>query len=251
MKFKIKNSRFPEGKSSTSYGAGKIQNLKSSITNPQSSMSKGLTLIEVMVVVAILSIITSTLFSVFQGSLLSQRRGTNKALVYSEARAALDMMSREIEKAFVDERIDAHYELWDVDSTYRHVNDSNVGDELYFIIPNDEGDLCEVGYWLQGVSGDEGDTVMRHYTSDTTDFDFNTRHGNQDSNPLIGHVSNLKFEYWDEGFLQFVKPLPSPLEGYALPKAVKITLVLEYPIEREEIRHDTFITVVNIPGSGQ
>ncbi len=60
---------------------------------------RGLTLIEVMIVVAILAVISSTLFSVFQSSLFSQRKGTNKAIIYSEARAALDMMSREIEKA--------------------------------------------------------------------------------------------------------------------------------------------------------
>ena len=90
---KIKDSRF------------KIQNSESSIFNFQFSMSKGLTLIEVMVVVAILAIISSSIFSIFQGSLLSQRRGTSKALVYSEARAALDMMSRDVEKAMVDERV--------------------------------------------------------------------------------------------------------------------------------------------------
>ena len=109
--------------------------IKLSTINYQLS-TKGLTLIEIMVVVAILAIISSTIFSVFQGSLLSQRRGTNKALIYSEARAALDMMSRDIEKAMVDERIGAHYELWDGGSPYQAVN-SSIGDEFYFIAPMD------------------------------------------------------------------------------------------------------------------
>ncbi len=210
----------------------------------------GLTLIEVMVVVAILAVISSTVFSVFQGSLFSQRRGSNKALIYSEARAALDMMSREIEQAMVDERIGAHYELWNVASGDRT---NSIGDEFYFIIPNEKGDLCEVGYWLNGTAGDnKADTVMRHYTSNSTDFDFNTRHGNQDSDALIGSVSDLKFEYWDKTTSKFERATISTSPGiYALPKAVKITLVMQYEPEKDDIRHDTFITVVNIPGSRQ
>ena len=43
---------------------------------------KGLTLIEVMIVVAILAVISSTLFSEFQSSLFSQRKGTNKAIIF-------------------------------------------------------------------------------------------------------------------------------------------------------------------------
>ena len=61
------------------------------------------------------------------------------------------MMSREIEKAIVDERIDAHYELWNGSSTYRTFTGS-IGDEFYFVAPMDNsgiGDLCTGGISLK------------------------------------------------------------------------------------------------------
>ena len=230
-------------------------NKQFSIFNFKSLMSEGLTLIEVMIVVAILALMSSTIFSVFQGSLLSHRRGTNRALICSEARAALDMMSREIEKAIVDERENIHYEVWDVSDscTYRTYS---VADEFYFIAPvnadnndDDHRDLSEVGYWLKGDGSDT--TLMRHYTSGSTNFVFYGG-GNGNSDALIGNVSDLQFEYWDDVTSQFIGTTISAVpQIYALPKAVKITLVMEYEPEKEQIRHDTFITVVDIPGSGQ
>lgn len=240
--------------------SGQWSGNKEKLITQHSSLNTGLTLIEVMVVVAILSIITSTLFSVFQGSLLSQRRGTNKALIYSEARAALDMMSREIEKAFVDERIGAHYELWNGNSGYRTITGS-IGDEFYFIAPMDNsgiGDLCKVGYWLST------DKILRRYfmASGLLDYatyknvgvaggDYNENSNtNSGANALIGNVSDLQFQYWNESTSRFDDPNLGTL-GYALPKAVKITLVLEYPMEKDITDTAIFTTVVNIPGSGQ
>lgn len=206
--------------------------------------NKGLTLIEVMVVVAILAIISSTLFSIFHGSLLSQRRGTNKALIYSEARAALDMMSREIENAIVDERI----------PLYCEGIDGGIGSDtfLFFAPLNPDsssspyrGDLCEVGYWL-GVPGSGSDTdLVRGWTTGAINFDLSD-FGFQ--NALISSVHDLQFNYFDG---QYWTPDGWWGPNITLPYAVRITLVLEYEIEREDIRHDTFITVVNIPGSGQ
>ena len=212
----------------------------------------GLTLIEVMVVVAILAIMASTLFSVFQGSLLSQRRGTNKALIDSEARAALDMMSREIEQAMVDNR-KGIYCLGREDVTgadtflfFAPLNPDNAGSPY-------EGDLCEAGFWLNNKE------LRQNHETDHTDFNLSTQFADSS---VIGNIYDLKFRYfdgqtwtltgrWDE-YTVYGVGLPSdtvPVD--VLPKAVKITLVMEYPIERDEIRHDTFITVVDIPGSGQ
>lgn len=229
---------------------------------PNTEHRAGLTLIEIMVVVAILAIMSSTLFSLFQGSLFSQRRGTNKALVYSEARAALEMMSREIEKAMTDERKGIHYELWDFSDSCPYRSNS-IADEFYFVAPinadNESntdyiGDLSEIGYWLNGVSGDdEPDILMRHYTSEATDFVFSQPLGNPNisSDALIGNVKDLQFQYWNETTSQFDDPSYPTTSGYALPRAIKITLVMQYEIEKDESQQDTFITVVDIPGSGQ
>ncbi|MBU0534401.1 MAG: GspJ family type II secretion system protein [Candidatus Omnitrophica bacterium] len=224
--------------------------------------TKGLTLIEVMIVVAILAVISSTLFSVFQSSLFSQRKGTNKAIIYSEARAALDMMSREIEKAFVDERNGA--ECWGLDGT------GGNPDTFLFIAPlNPDADikspkadyyqaeLCEVGYWMTN------EELMRGWTTRTNDFDFDS---NNDSvfdvsdlgstASLIGSVSNLQFEYFDGQQWTTIYANPGDWDDagnptLVLPRAIKITLVMAYESEKDDIRHDTFITIVNIPGSGQ
>ncbi|MCK4904819.1 prepilin-type N-terminal cleavage/methylation domain-containing protein [bacterium] len=215
----------------------------------------GLTLIEVMIVVAILAVISTTLFSVFQSSLFSQRKGTNKAIIYSEARAALDMMSREIEKAFVDERIGA--ECLGLDGT------GDLPDTFCFIAPLNpdntkevgkyNGELCEVGYWLAGNELKKGWTTKKN---NFKFFDIGNKKDFGNENALIGSVSNLQFEYfdgqqwttganagwWDDG-------AGNPRQD--LPRAIKITLVMQYESEKDEIRHDTFITIVNIPGSGQ
>jgi type II secretion system protein J len=210
----------------------------------------GLTLIEVMVVVAILALIASTIFTVFQGSLLSERRGTNKALVYSEARAALDMMSREIEQAMVDERIPI--ECWGRDGG------GDDSDTFLFIAPlnsdntyDDMEDLCEVGYWMNNGE------LIRKYETGSIDFDLST-HNN--FNTVIENVFDLQFNYfdgqqwtpngwWDELAVYGAGFPPDPVD--VLPKAIKITLVMQYEPEREEIRYATFITIVNIPGTGQ
>jgi len=208
---------------------------------------KGLTLIEVMIVVAILAVISSTLFSVFQSSLFSQRKGTNKAIIYSEARAALDMMSREIEKAFVDERIGA--KCLGQDGSGIGVD---ISDTFLFIAPlnpnNDNsppdytGELCEVEYRMST----EG-TIQRRYISAKTDFVFD----NSGRQPLIGNVSNLQFEYFNGQ--QWIDGWDDAGDStLVLPRAIKITLVMQYEPEkdRDDIQ-DTFITIVNIPGSGQ
>jgi prepilin-type N-terminal cleavage/methylation domain-containing protein len=244
---KIKDSRF------------KIQdsNKESSILNFQFSMNKGMTLIEIMIVVAILAVMSSTLFSVFQGGLFSQRRGTNKALVYSEARAALDMMSREIEKAFVDERIGAHYELFDGGSGYRI---SSIEDEFYFVVPMDNGgetDLCKVGYWLSA------DNVLRRYfiaTDSISSYDTyksNTEVGgdyweqasiNSGANELIGNVSDLQFQWWNNSIPGFDD---NTISGDVLPRAIKIIITMQYEMEKDVADTAIFTTVVSIPGSGQ
>ncbi len=236
-KLKIKNSKLK-----IFYSA--IRNLKSEI---------GLTLIEIMVVIAILAIMSSTLFSLFQGSLFSQRRGTNKALVYSEARAALDMMSREIEQAIVDERVNIHYELWNGPSPYQPAGES-IGDEFYFIAPI-MGDAIEgvrlrgIGYWLEK----KGNNIfLKRYYNARPDLDvpaFNFSDGG--SSELIGNVSDLKFKYWDDTTLQFEDPNYPITSGYALPKAIKIILVMQYEEEKDVTDTAVFMTVVDIPGSGQ
>ena len=231
-----------------------IFNLQS-LMNSKSSMSKGFTLIEVMIVVAILAVMSSTLFSLFQGSLFSQKRGTSKALVYSEARAALDMMSKEIEKAMVDERIGAKClgedgGNVDIPDTFLFIAPLNPGKKKDIVNDIYQGELCEVGYWVKNTP-DVKNTLMRHYTSGSTDFDLTT--GLSGSDQLIGNVSDLQFLYfdgqqwttdgwWDDGD-------SNPIA--VLPRAIKITLVMQYEMEKDEIRHDTFITIVNIPGSGQ
>jgi len=215
---------------------------------------KGLTLIEVMVVVAILAVISSTLFSVFQSGLFSQRKGTNKALVYSEARAALEMMSREIEKAMVDERIP----LECLGQNGSGAINDRADTFLFFapLNPNNSGgkykaELCEMGFWVD-VNNQE---LIRNYETDNSiDFDLDTRNN---WGVLIGNVYDLQFEYFDgliwttgtiyEGLWDDFSGKPVAV----LPRAIKITLVMQYESEKDEEKQDTFITIVNIPGSGQ
>ena len=205
---------------------------------------KGFTLIEIMVVVVIVSLIAIILFTLFRGALLAYRKGTNRALIYSEARAALDMMSREIKKMIVDDRRNIG---WQLNCSKFLIKRESLATEFFFVSPLNpnhhnkegyQGDLTEVGYWLN----ENTNTLMRHYTAKATDFNFKT--GN--SNEVIGNVRDLQVEYFDgEDWFQSTGGRKVTIW---LPHAIKITLTMEHE-EGGQVRENSFTTVIYILGS--
>ena len=126
----------------------------------RSARRKGLTLVEILVVSVIFSIIATSLFIVFKAGLDSWRRTQGHLDVFQNARASLDMMTRELSAAYLnsgDPNITFRGFASGSGSTW--VTPSG-GSEAFFIAalnptqndPNAKFELCQVGYWLNSTT---------------------------------------------------------------------------------------------------
>ena len=98
------------------------------------------TLIELMVSMAILGLIMVILFSIFEEVNKAWLNSENRVETFTQARAVLDFLSRELSQAVATPKI----------TFYGDVN------KLYFIAPlntdpANQADLCEVGYEYESV----------------------------------------------------------------------------------------------------
>lgn len=170
---------------------------------------KGFTLVEVIIVMAILSIFITSLFTVFKNSIDACKKSETRLEIYQNARAVLDTMSREIPMAMFDPAAGIHVKGYEAGSG---IKPDSTGDEFYFIAPLNPGeednksDLCEAGYWL-----DETNNVLKKFyvTDDRIedpsdpefDYDFTTPTGKSNSYNLGLNVMDLNFtfHYRDSG----------------------------------------------------
>ncbi|MFH1904781.1 MAG: type II secretion system protein [bacterium] len=216
--------------------------------------TRAFTLIEIMITTAVLALLITGIYSIFKGGTDSWTKGNVRMERYQNARAILEMMSREISCAMVNEARKI-YMLGINDDGFQT---DSTRDELFFVAPiyptssltNTQSDMCEIGYWIRGDT-----EIMRHYavgTSNSIDFVYDT--GSSDS--LGVRAVDLQFYYyyddcgeadsqvnWDSLEDQY------PSDGYAdgLPKKIKIVL----KTRDEEAREDTqtFETTVFMPGA--
>lgn len=153
----------------------------SSQLSHRSARRKGLTLIEILVVSVIFAILATSLFVVFKAGLDSWRRTQAHIEVYQNARAALDMMTRELSAAYLNSTNPA--------ITFQGFFKSIVlsgwvtpsgGDEVFFIAAlnpslnyaDATSDLCKVGYYLDNTNNQ----LMKYFyyvkTGTTPNYDF-------------------------------------------------------------------------------
>ncbi len=162
---------------------------------------KGLTLIEVLISLVIVTAIMLSLFMAFNSALAGWRKSNNLLEAAAVGRSVLERMSREMESLIVTEPSASFYCVGYDSSAPSGFRANSCGDEFYFIAPLNPGDsftdLCEVGYWC----GDEGtlnkadDRLNRFYvTADTGLFDFNFSTGT--SSELSPNVTDLQFRYY-------------------------------------------------------
>ncbi len=104
------------------------------------SSRKAFTLIEMLVTVAILAIIGTSFYTIFQGSLVSSRRGLNLALVSSNLRAAMDYLVKDLKSAINPEisgRKDVYFQ--GADYWYQEGDKADTFLVLKFLIPETNG----------------------------------------------------------------------------------------------------------------
>ena len=213
--------------------------------------SRAFTLIEVMITTAVLALLITGIYSIFKGGTDSWTKGNVRMERYQNARAVLEMMSRELSCAMVNEARKIY--MLGINDDGARIKDESSRDELFFIAPTHstsglgtgESDMCEIGYWIRGDT-----EIMRHYTAKSIDFVCND---NSDS-PLGIAAVNLQFYYyydntdadsysgtWDS------TNSTNDTTYYKLPKKIKIIL----STRDEELRENTqiFETTVFIPGA--
>ncbi|RKY34506.1 MAG: hypothetical protein DRP78_06455 [Candidatus Omnitrophota bacterium] len=185
------------------------------------SYRKGLSLIEFLVTMGILTLIVFTLHMVFDISLTGWKKADNFLQATEIARVTLERISREISSA------DFQCLGFDGPSGYRS---DSIGDEFYFIAPlkygNSEGtELCEVGYWLDGKGTDTyaDDVLKRFYVTDKrkiagkTEIDLDFATGR--SNELATNVTKLEFLYYDK-----IGAIHKSWSASTLPAKIKVTI---------------------------
>ncbi len=100
--------------------------------------NRGLTLIEILMVVFIFSTLSAVMFTVFKSGLDSWRKSEAILTMYEESRAVLDLMSREIQSAFLYQ-LSSDQDQWTrflgIDEAGTRIKTNSAKDELFFVTP--------------------------------------------------------------------------------------------------------------------
>ena len=122
---------------------------------------RGVTLIELLVAIVILGLIVTSVYTAFNSSRDAWQVGEIMIQRYQNARGALDIMSREISQAFINEAETIYCVGIDGESSlplpppYVKTNAVADSDQFFFVAPigaaSAATDLYRVGYWLREV----------------------------------------------------------------------------------------------------
>jgi len=199
----------------------------------------GFTLLEMIVVMAILGVVTSVIYTCFRGSTSSWTTGDARSQRCQNARAVLEIMGRDLKQAITKSATDL--EFYGVDATWTDTEVTpsvlRAADGVYFTASSNypnaaaDYDLEEVGYYL-----DTGNRYICRMENDTIDSDLTDGTGTE----LGLHVIGLNLRYhdgasWSDAYAQ----------SETLPTAVEITLTVEDEDQIESPRN--FKTIVYIP----
>ncbi len=220
----------------------------------RSARRKGLTLVEILVVSVIFSIIATSLFIVFKAGLDSWRRTQGHLDVFQNARASLDMMTRELSAAYLnsgDPNITFRGFASGSGSTW--VTPSG-GSEAFFIAalnptqndPNAKFELCQVGCWLNSTTHQ----LTRYYYAQTgaPDYDFSAHMADVPSrhHKIADNVTAYTLSFFDSSGNQTTTwdSRAGGAQAGQKPSKVQITLTIQEPVSAKT---QTFSMGVFIP----
>jgi len=187
---------------------------------------KGLTLIEILVVIFVASILFITLYTVFKSGAEAWSKARMRLEIYQNARVIMEQLSRELPGAFVDSDSSATFTGEDGDTDPE--NDASP-DKLEFIT-NFAGTIYKLKYELK-----PGDShiLLREYIKEPTDY----ASTDYEFVEFGFSVNKFDFLYWDTITRDWTKDGTWAGSKYTLPGAVKIKLELidtegkTYPFE--------------------
>jgi prepilin-type N-terminal cleavage/methylation domain-containing protein len=187
---------------------------------------RAFTLIELLASMAILSLIMVMLFSAFEQISKAWTNGENRVETFTQARAVLDLMSRELSQAIATSKIAINGQ----DNTH-----------VYFVAPlnNDpanQSDLCEVGYeyaFTPGIPGTPYTSTLTRKLTEPTNANIGSSIWNiyaalwwngfdntKDAILANDTILSLTFQYWDPAANKFV----NTYSGNKVPLAIQIVL---------------------------
>ena len=191
-----------------------------------------LTLVEILIAMAILTVISASTVLVFRGISNAWRTGELRTERYQQARLLFDLFDRELSSVVLNSR----FPLVGLPaSDGGAVRGEGAHGELFFagLLPG-RGRLVERGYWVTA------DGAMMCHDDESGDGDYAT--GTQELCGQGIEGFTLAFfngsewrEQWDGR--------PGASEAGQLPKAVRVTLAVGRP------RPETFETIIHVPTS--
>lgn len=201
------------------------------------SKRNSFTLLEMLVAMAILGVVMAVLYTSFRGGTSSWTAGDARSQRCQNARAVLEIMSRDLKQAFT--MSGTNLQLQGTNNTWTDGATVRTADSIYFTsasnYPNASGeyDLCEVGYYLITTA-----RSLYRLEDDSIDPDLTDGSGAE-----IGlHVIGLDLRYHDGSSWS---SNGTYTKSATLPKAVEITLTVEDEDQIETPRD--FKTIVYIP----
>jgi len=173
-----------------------------------SKLSKGFTLVEILISLAILAMIVASTFTIFHSASKSWQKGEIRSERYQNARNIISRISSEIGQAVINGNSLCRF--------------SGKKDSVSFIsfVSTESGvfELSEVEYWL-----DADKRLLIRNDQIGPDYDFATY---DHSDILSDNVSSMEFSYFD-GLAWTDTWNSNQALGIGLPKAVKIKIKVE------------------------
>ena len=211
---------------------------------------KGFTLLEVLVSVAMIVVVMAAIYGAYTSNVESIQMARQNSLVYQTARVILDRMSRDLESAFLTERLSDNMPQTGLVGQDLEI-DGRPADRVDFTslshVPLTEddlpSDLCEIGYHLEKDEEAEDLVIFRR---DEAVVDEDILAGGQPQK-LSGMVSGLDITYEDQEGEVF--NAWNTLEGEnqgTLPVLVRVTMTLK----DEQGREHSFMTAMHPELSG-
>ncbi len=217
---------------------------------------KGFTLIEILVVTVIFSIVATSLFIVFKAGLDSWRRTQAHLDVYQNARAALDMITRDLTAAYLNPA-NSSISFKATDNSAPTGWTPTTDDVVYFTAALNPAlnkadatfELCKVGYWRDANNKLQRVFVWPISTSTPSTFFIFTSTDQYRCYLVASNISNFQLTYYDStGATTTTWNSTAGAQLNKLPSMVQIALTVTEPTSGKA---QTFTTNVYIPASQQ